>query len=103
MNAPIAPTLATQLLHGARCVLAVQQGRSLSDVLPAVRRFSNVVVRVPEISSCRASSFVSYSSWISGVSPTPGTVSVLVQASQVRCDWCSGRPGGVMRPDRQAV
>jgi len=25
------------------------------------------------------------------------------QASQVRCDWCSGRPGGVMRPDRQAV
>lgn len=36
MNAPIAPTLATQLLHGARCVLAVQQGRSLGDVLPAV-------------------------------------------------------------------
>jgi hypothetical protein len=33
---------------------------------------------------------VSYSSWISGVSPTPGTVSVLVQESQVRCS-CSPR------------
>ncbi|CRP99533.1 hypothetical protein PAERUG_P2_London_28_IMP_1_06_05_03940 [Pseudomonas aeruginosa] len=56
-----------------------------SEVLPAARKCSNVVLRVPETSSCRASSFSSYSSWISGVSPTPGTVSVLVQASQVRC------------------
>ncbi len=52
-----------------------------SEVLPAACRFSNVVLRVPETSSCKASSLVSYSSWISGVSPTPGTVSVLVQES----------------------
>ena len=56
-----------------------------SEVLPAVRRFSNVVLRLPAISSCRACSLVSYSSWISGVRPTPGTVAVLVQLSQVRC------------------
>ena len=43
-----------------------------SEVLPAACRFSNVVLRVPETSSCKASSLVSYSSWISGVSPTPG-------------------------------
>ena len=40
------------------------------------------MLRVPETSSCKASSLVSYSSWISGVSPTPGTVSVLVQESR---------------------
>ena len=34
--APQGPTLATQLRHTAGCVLAVEQGRSLSEVLPAV-------------------------------------------------------------------
>ncbi|MDP3834833.1 MAG: 16S rRNA (cytosine(967)-C(5))-methyltransferase RsmB, partial [Hydrogenophaga sp.] len=33
---PQGPTLATQLRHAAGCVLAVEQGRSLSEVLPAV-------------------------------------------------------------------
>jgi 16S rRNA (cytosine967-C5)-methyltransferase len=33
---PQGPTLATQLRHTAGCVLAVEQGRSLSEVLPAV-------------------------------------------------------------------
>lgn len=32
----LAPGLATQLRHTARCVLAVEQGRSLGDVLPQV-------------------------------------------------------------------
>jgi 16S rRNA (cytosine967-C5)-methyltransferase len=32
----LAPSLATQLRHTARCVLAVEQGRSLSDVMPQV-------------------------------------------------------------------
>lgn len=32
----LAPTLAAQLRHTARCVQAVEQGRSLSDVLPQV-------------------------------------------------------------------
>jgi 16S rRNA (cytosine967-C5)-methyltransferase len=32
--APQGPTLATQLRHTAGCVLAVEQGRSLSEVLP---------------------------------------------------------------------
>ncbi|CUJ76142.1 Uncharacterised protein [Achromobacter xylosoxidans] len=61
-----------------------------SDVLPASRKFSKVVLRTPETSSCKTSSLASYSSWISGVSPTPGTVSVLVQESHVRCT-CSPR------------
>jgi 16S rRNA (cytosine967-C5)-methyltransferase len=34
--APLGPSLATQLRHTARCVLAVEQGHSLSDVLPQV-------------------------------------------------------------------
>ncbi|QHE88239.1 16S rRNA (cytosine(967)-C(5))-methyltransferase RsmB [Hydrogenophaga sp. BPS33] len=33
---PKGPTLATQLRHTAQCVLAVEQGQSLSDVLPAL-------------------------------------------------------------------
>lgn len=33
---PLAPSLAQQLLHTARCVQAVEQGRSLADVLPQV-------------------------------------------------------------------
>ncbi|MDP2418720.1 MAG: 16S rRNA (cytosine(967)-C(5))-methyltransferase RsmB [Hydrogenophaga sp.] len=32
----LAPSLAAQLRHTARCVLAVEQGRSLSDVMPQV-------------------------------------------------------------------
>lgn len=32
----LAPSLAAQLRHTARCVLAVEQGRSLSDVMPLV-------------------------------------------------------------------
>ena len=32
----LAPSLATQLHHTARCVLAVEQGHSLSEVLPQV-------------------------------------------------------------------
>lgn len=32
----LAPSLATQLRHTAHCVLAVEQGRSLSDVMPQV-------------------------------------------------------------------
>ena len=32
----LAPSLAAQLRHTARCVLAVEQGRSLSDVIPLV-------------------------------------------------------------------
>ena len=39
-----------------------------SDVLPASRKFSKVVLRTPETSSCKTSSLASYSSWISGVS-----------------------------------
>ncbi|WP_084360760.1 16S rRNA (cytosine(967)-C(5))-methyltransferase RsmB [Hydrogenophaga palleronii] len=34
--APQGPTLATQLRHTAACVLAVEQGRSLSEALPAL-------------------------------------------------------------------
>lgn len=36
MNPVTGPTLALQLHHTARCVFAVQQGRSLNDALPAV-------------------------------------------------------------------
>ena len=32
----LAPSLAAQLRHTARCVLAVEQGRSLSEVMPLV-------------------------------------------------------------------
>ncbi len=35
-GAPLGPSLATQLRHTARCVRAVEQGQSLSDVLPQV-------------------------------------------------------------------
>ncbi|MES2842725.1 MAG: 16S rRNA (cytosine(967)-C(5))-methyltransferase RsmB [Pseudomonadota bacterium] len=35
-GAPFGPSLATQLRHTARCVRAVEQGQSLSDVLPQV-------------------------------------------------------------------
>jgi len=35
-SSPSSPTLATQLHWSAQCVLAVEQGRSLSDVLPQV-------------------------------------------------------------------
>ncbi|WP_442907235.1 16S rRNA (cytosine(967)-C(5))-methyltransferase RsmB [Hydrogenophaga sp. PBL-H3] len=35
-GAPLGPSLATQLRHTARCVRAVEQGHSLSDVLPQV-------------------------------------------------------------------
>lgn len=35
-GAPLGPSLATQLHHTARCVRAVEQGHSLSDVLPQV-------------------------------------------------------------------
>ncbi len=59
-----------------------------SDALPASFRFWTVVLREPEISVCSALSLVSYSSWISGVRPTPGTVWVFVQLAQVRCS-CS--------------
>src|SRR3546814_11691319 len=55
-----------------------------SDALPASRRLSGVVFFALETRSWSACSLASYSSWISGVSPTPGVVSVLVQASHVR-------------------
>ena len=35
-GAPLGPSLATQLRHTAQCVRAVEQGQSLSDVLPQV-------------------------------------------------------------------
>ena len=37
-GAPLGPSLATQLHHTARCVRAVEQGHSLSDVLPQVAK-----------------------------------------------------------------
>lgn len=58
------------------------------EVLPAACRFSRLRGRLPLISACSASSLASYSSWISGVRPTPGVVTVLLQVSQVRCS-CS--------------
>ncbi len=58
-----------------------------SDALPASRRFSGVVFLALVTRSWSACSLASYSSWISGVSPTPGVVSVLVQASHVRCSF----------------
>jgi hypothetical protein len=56
-----------------------------SELLPAASRLASVVGRAPVTSSCSACSLVSYSSWITGVSPTPGVVWVFVQFSQVRC------------------
>src|SRR3546814_9615971 len=55
------------------------------ELLPAASRLASVVGRAPVTSSCSACSLVSYSSWIIGVSPTPGVVWVFVQFSQVRC------------------
>jgi len=56
-----------------------------SELLPAASRFATVVGLAPVTSSCSATSLVSYSSWITGVRPTPGVVCVFVQVSQVRC------------------